>query len=69
MNNIIPVIFSFDKRIVLGASVTIKSLIDCAKDSTTYDIRVFHSDLDIENQKNISKLAGNSRHNISFHYS
>ena len=68
MNNIIPVVFSFDKRIVLGASVAIKSLIDCAKDSTTYDIRVFHSDLDIKNQKNISKLADNSRHNISFHY-
>ena len=68
MANIIPVVFCFDKRIVLGASVAIKSLIDCAKDTTTYDIRVFHSDLDIENQKNITKLLEGTRHNIAFHY-
>ena len=66
--NIVPIVFCFDKRIVLGASVAIKSLIDCAYKTTTYDIRIFHSDLDIENQKNITKLTENSRHNISFHY-
>ena len=64
----IPVVFCFDKRIVLGASVAIKSLIDCAKEDTVYDIRVFHSDLDIENQKNITAILENSRHNIAFHY-
>jgi len=68
MQNIIPIVFCFDKRIILGASVAIKSLIDCAKDSTTYDIRIFHSDLGIENQKNISKLVEDTRHNITFHY-
>lgn len=67
-NNIIPVVFCFDKRIILGASVSIKSLIDCAKDTTTYDIRIFHSDLDIENQKNLTSLLENTRHNIAFHY-
>lgn len=68
MANVIPVVFCFDKRIVLGASVAIKSLMDCAKEDTTYDIRVFHSDLDIDNQKNISRLCENTRHNIAFHY-
>ena len=68
MANVIPVIFCFDKRILLGSSVAIKSLIDCAKDETTYDIRIFHSDLDVENQKNITKLVENTRHNIAFHY-
>ena len=68
MSNIIPVVFCFDKRIILGASVAIKSLMDCAKSSTTYDIRIFHSDLDIENQKNLTSLAQNTRHNIAFHY-
>ena len=67
MNNIIPVVFSFDKRIILGASVAIKSLIDCAKETTTYDIRIFHSDLSLKNQKNISKLIENTRHKIKFH--
>lgn len=64
----IPVVFCFDKRIILGASVAIKSLIDCAKGDTSYDIRIFHSDLDIKNQKNITRLAENTNHRISFHY-
>ena len=64
----IPVVFCFDKRIVLGASVAIKSLIDCAGENTSYDIRIFHSDIDIENQKNITLLANSTKHNISFHY-
>jgi len=68
MANVIPVVFCFDKRIILGASVAIKSLIDCADIDTTYDIRIFHSDLDIKNQKNISKLVENTRHNIAYHY-
>lgn len=68
MSKVIPVVFCFDKRILLGASVAIKSLIDCAKEDTTYDIRIFHSDLDIKNQKNITLLAENTRHSIAFHY-
>ncbi len=68
MANIIPIVFCFDKRIVLGASVAIKSLIDCAKLDTIYDIRIFHSDLDIKVQKNITKLVQDTSHNIAFHY-
>ena len=68
MANVVPVVFCFDKRIILGASVAIKSLIDCAKPDTTYDIRVFHSDLSLVNQKNINKLVDGTRHNIAFHY-
>ena len=68
MTDIIPVVFCFDKRIILGASVAIKSLIDCAGVNTVYDIRIFHSDLTLDNQKNISKLTENTKHNIAFHY-
>ena len=68
MADVIPVVFCFDSRIVLGSSVAIKSLLDCAKESTVYDIRVFHSDLSLENQKNISAIAAGSRHQIAFHY-
>ena len=64
----IPVVFCFDSRIILGASVAIKSLIDCAKETTNYDIRIFHSDINLKDQKNISALAENTRHNIAFHY-
>lgn len=66
--SVVPVVFCFDSRIILGASVAIKSLIDSANESTVYDIRIFHSDLSLKNQKNISSLAENTRHNIAFHY-
>lgn len=68
MNNCVPVVFCFDSRIVLGASVSIKSLIDCAKESTTYDIRIFHSDLNLKTQKALTSLTDGTRHNIAFHY-
>lgn len=68
MNNCVPVVFCFDSRIVLGASVSIKSLIDCAKESTTYDIRIFHSDLNLKTQKALTSLVDGTRHNIAFHY-
>lgn len=67
-NNVIPVVLCFDKRIILGASVTIKSLIDCAKDTTTYDIRILHSDLSLKEQKSLALLSEGTRHNIGFHY-
>lgn len=64
----IPIVFCFDSRIILGASVAIKSLIDCALESTSYDIRIFHSDLSLKNQKNLVKLTENTRHNLAFYY-
>lgn len=68
MANVVPVVFCFDKRIILGASVAIKSLMDCAKETTCYDIRIFHSDLDLKTQKALSSLAQGTKHNIGFHY-
>lgn len=66
--NVIPVVFSFDSRIILGASVSIKSLIDCAKDDTVYDIRILHSDLSLKWQKALNLLVKNTRHKMAFHY-
>lgn len=68
MVNVVPIVFCFDKRIILGASVAIKSLIDCAKNDTVYDIRIFHSDLDLKNQKSLNLLIEGSKHNLGFHY-
>ncbi|MCQ2753435.1 MAG: glycosyltransferase family 8 protein [bacterium] len=68
MANVIPVVFCFDKRIILGASVAIKSLIDCACQDTIYDVRIFHSDIGLDDQKNISSLFENSKHTVAFHY-
>ncbi len=63
---IIPVVFTFDKRIVLGASVAIKSLLETASDTTTYCVYVIHpnlSDSDIDAYKDMFK---NTRHSIEF---
>ena len=64
----IPVVLCFDSRIILGASVTIKSLLENAKDTTCYDIRIFHSELNNTNQKNLQTLVENTRHTMKFHY-
>ncbi|MDE4965501.1 glycosyltransferase family 8 protein, partial [Francisella tularensis subsp. holarctica] len=49
--NKIPIVFTFDKNIILGGSVTIKSLIDHANPDTWYDIYVYHPNI---NKKSIS---------------
>lgn len=67
MSNI-PVVLCFDSRIILGAAVTIKSLIDNAKNETVYDIRILHSDLSLKEQKNLTSLVEGTRHNMGFHY-
>lgn len=41
----IPVVFAFDDNYALPASIAIKSLLDCKKTDTTYDIIVFHDGL------------------------
>ncbi len=64
----IPVVLCFDSRILLGAAVTIKSLLEHAKDSTCYDIRIFHSEIKDKDQKALKSLVENSRHEIKFHY-
>ena len=66
--NRIPIVFCFDKRIVLGASVSIKSLVDTANADTSYDIRIFHSDLSLDYQKSLTSLVKNTNHTIVFHY-
>lgn len=64
----IPVVLTFDKRIILAAGVTIKSLINSAKENTIYNIKVLHSDIDLKTQAEFSKLTQNTRHTISFYY-
>ena len=68
MSKVIPVVFTFDKRIVLGASVAIKSLLDNAKNDTVYDIRILHSDLPLSYQKEFASMVRNTRHSMAFHY-
>ena len=64
----IPVVFTFDKRIILGAAVTIKSLLDCAKPDTEYDIYVYHPDIDDKTAKEFAEMTDGTRHSITFEY-
>ena len=66
--NKIPVVFTFDKRIIPAAAIAVKSLIDCAKAETQYDIYVYHPDLSEKTIADFSALLGNSRHQITFTY-
>lgn len=62
----IPIVFTFDKRILLGAAVAIKSLLACAKDTTSYNVFVFHPDIEDEDIKAFSELTKETRHTIEF---
>lgn len=64
----IPVVFTFDKRIVLGAAVAIKSLVDTANEDTEYDIYVYHPDIDDKTADEFKKMLEGSRHSITFEY-
>ena len=66
--NKIPVVFTFDKRIIPGAAIAIQSMIDCAKPDTTYEMFVLHSDLSDKIIDSFNKLIENTRHTLSFIY-
>jgi len=64
--NKIPVVFTFDSRILLGAGVSIKSLIDTANTDTILDIWVLHPDLSDKTISEFSKMVENTNHQINF---
>ncbi len=64
--NKIPVVFTFNKNIILGAAVAIKSLLSTAESDTSYDVYVFHPDLDLKIIKDFEKIFENTCHNITF---
>lgn len=64
--NLVPILLCFDSRILIGAGVTILSLVDHANADTIYDIRIFHPDLDAEVQSDLVSLLAGSRHRMSF---
>ncbi len=64
----IPVVFTFDKRIILAGAVIIQSLIDNAKSNTQYDIYVYHPDIDDKTILEYKKMVENTPHSITFEY-
>lgn len=64
----IPIVFTFDKRIILAAAVAIKSLIESADTETCYEIFVFHPDIKDKTISEFKKMVENTPHTISFSY-
>ena len=64
----IPVVFCFDDRILLGAGVSILSLLESARDTTTYALHILHPGLSDPVIAGLSSLVTGSRHSITFHH-
>ena len=63
----VEIVFTFDKRIIRGAAVSIKSLMESAKESTGYVIHIFHSDLPRPICDEFLKMVHGTRHKMLFH--
>ncbi len=63
----IPVIFCFDDRILLGAGVSILSMLDAAQDDTRYRIHIFHPGLSGGIRDGLNGLVAGTRHDMTFH--
>lgn len=64
--NKVPIILCFDERILLGAGVTIRSLIQSAHHSTAYQILILQPGFDDATKSCLSSLVQNTNHEISF---
>ena len=64
--NKVSVVFCFDERILLGAGVSILTLIDSAAATTQLDIHILHPGLSAQARRNLSFLTDGTHHHMSF---
>lgn len=64
--NKVSVVFCFDERILLGAGVSILTLIDSAAATTQLDIRIMHPGLSAKAMHGLSSLVADTRHQMHF---
>ena len=62
----IPIVLCFDDRILIGAGVTIKSLLNAAQPSTTYEINVLNPGFTDDIRRGLQQLTDGTRHSIRF---
>ena len=55
--NLIPIVFAFDEKCLLPASIAIKSLLDSKKENTEYKIYVLHNGISNENKNKFADIA------------
>jgi lipopolysaccharide biosynthesis glycosyltransferase len=62
----IPIILCFDDRILVGAGVTIQSLIDAAKPTTRYEINILNPGFSQMIRAGLSSLVDGTAHSMRF---
>lgn len=67
MLNDVPVVFTFDKKIVRAAAVALQSMMDSAAPTTRYCMHVLHPGLSAAQQEAFARLCANTRHTLKFH--
>jgi len=63
----VAVAFAFDDRILLGAAVSIRSLLDTAADATRYNIHILHPGLAPDIMADFESMSQGTRHRMRFH--
>lgn len=63
----IDIVFTFDKRVLRGAAVAIRSLLDSAADGTLYAVHILHPDLPADAVAAFESMFKGSRHTVDFH--
>lgn len=63
----IPIVFVFDKNIMLAAYIAIKSLIDTAAVSTSYNIHIFHDGIHKKYLEEFEKITYKTPHKLYTH--
>ena len=63
----IPIVFVFDKNIILAAYIAIQSLIDTAYNATNYNIHIFHDGIHKKYLKEFEKITNNTHHKLYTH--
>lgn len=62
----IPIILCFDDRILVGAGVTIKSLLNAAHSDTTYEINILNPGFPDDLKVSLKSLTDGTRHSMRF---
>ncbi|MEM8730661.1 MAG: glycosyltransferase family 8 protein [Pseudomonadota bacterium] len=63
----VSVLFCFDDRILLGAGVSIASMLAAAAPETTYDVHIFQPGFSAAQRAGFEDLVAGSRHRLTFH--
>ena len=62
----VPILLCFDDRILVGAGVTIVSLLRSAKPETAYEINIMHPGLTDAQKDGLKSLLDDARHSMRF---